>query len=130
MLLNSTAFSHCWKRFLSSSTNTFTAMPLVRRESSSSTSSTSSTSSSCSSKSVSFGDHATVFYTHNSSDYDRSAMRESHQMCASLGRIFLTEPEQAIIGNPQQDRIVERNTFANARRGIEGYAIIRQIRSQ
>ncbi|KAL7309152.1 hypothetical protein PS15m_011266 [Mucor circinelloides] len=127
MLLNSTAFSHCWKRFLSSSTNTFTAMPLVRRESSSSTSSTSS---SCSSKSVSFGDHATVFYTHNSSDYDRSAMREPHQMSASLGRIFLTEPEQAIIGNPQQDRIVERNTFANARRGIEGYAIIRQIRSQ
>ncbi|KAG2190010.1 hypothetical protein INT46_005692 [Mucor plumbeus] len=102
-------------------------MPLVRRESSSSTSSTSST---CSSKSVSFGEKETVFYTHNSNDYDRSAMSEPHQMYASLGHIFLTEPEKAIIDNPQQDTIVERNTFANARRGIEGYAIMRQIRSQ
>lgn len=101
-------------------------MPLVRRESSSSTSSTCS---SCSSKSVSFGENETVFYTHSSNDYDRSAMTESHQMPASLGHIFLTEPEQAIIDNPQQDIIVERNTFANARRGIEGYAILRQIRS-
>ncbi|CEP09763.1 hypothetical protein [Parasitella parasitica] len=102
-------------------------MPLARRESSASTSSTCS---SCSSKSVHFGEKETVFYTHNSDDYDRSAMSEPYEMSASLGRMFLSEPELAIIENPQQDSIVERNTFANARRGVQGYVVWRQIRSR
>lgn len=95
------------------------------------TSSTSSTSSACSvSKCVSFEECDTVFYTHSANDYDRTAAEEAKHLRAALGRIYLSEPEQADIENSLQDSMVERNTFANGRRNSAGYAVVLNLRSR
>lgn len=81
-------------------------MPIIRRPS------TCSSINSC--KSVSFDEMDTVFYTHNSNDYDRTAVDEPYP---SFDHI-------------EQDPLVERNTFANGRRSSSGYAVMLTIRSR
>lgn len=100
-------------------------MPALGRTSS--TCSTSSFSSTCSIKSVSFDETDTIYYTHSSNEYDRTATEEAN-LRASLGRMYLSEPEQQQI-NSQQDSMVERNTFANGRRNSAGYAVVLNLRS-
>lgn len=100
-------------------------MRLFRRESSSSTSSSCS---SCFEKSVRFEDIDTIYYTHSSNEYDRSAVDEA-PLHACLGRLSLSNSEEFLIKNPKHDTTVEKNTYANGKRSAAGYAVLLQIRS-
>jgi hypothetical protein len=94
-------------------------MPSLRR-------SLSNASSINSERSVKFDESNTVFYTHSSVDYDRSAPQETleeRMMQASINRFSVTD-------SPEEDVIVKKNTWTNSRRGVEGYNVLRQIRSR
>lgn len=106
-----------------------TTMRLFRRESSTSTTSNSSCSSSCFEKSVHFEDIDTIYYTHSSNEYDRSATDEA-PLHARLGRLSLSSSEEFLINSPTQDDLVKKNTCVNARRSPAGYAVLLQIRSR
>jgi hypothetical protein len=75
-------------------------------------------------RSVKFDDLDTVFYTHSSMDYDRSAPQETleERMQNFEGFNFTDTLEQ--------DVIVKKNTWTNSRRGAEGYNVLRQLRSR
>jgi hypothetical protein len=92
--------------------------------------SSSSVRSDCSEKSVRFQDEDTVFYTHSSSEYDRSATLESRKHRASLGKIYLSEPDQLELDSPFQDDLVIANTDINARRRHYSMTVLIKIRSQ
>lgn len=76
-------------------------------------------------RSVKFDESDTVFYTHSSVDYDRSAVQETleERMQAAFSRFCLTD-------SPEEDVIVKKNTWKNSKRGAEGYNVLRQIRSR
>lgn len=95
---------------------------LERTSSVSSVSSTSSTDSQGRRKSVSFDVSDKIYYTFSQTDYDRSCEEEAG-LCAALGRIYLSEPEQAMIAEDDDD-LVDKNTWANARRNAQGYAVV------
>ncbi|CEI95720.1 hypothetical protein RMCBS344292_09899 [Rhizopus microsporus] len=68
-------------------------------------------SSSSSEKSVRFSEENKTFYTHSPRDYDRSSVKQTCRLPASLGQTYLTVFEQILIENPLQDSIVKRNTI-------------------
>ncbi|KAI8875599.1 hypothetical protein K501DRAFT_289299 [Backusella circina FSU 941] len=89
-----------------------------------------SVSSDSSEKSVRFQNEDTIYYTHSASEYDRSATLESRKHKASLGKLYLSEPDQLELDSPFQDELVLANTDINARRRYYSMTILIKIRSQ
>ncbi|KAL4210333.1 hypothetical protein CU097_008653 [Rhizopus azygosporus] len=84
-------------------------------------------SSSSSEKSVRFSEENKTFYTHSPRDYDRSSVKQTCRLPASLGQTYLTVFEQILIENPLQDSIVKRNTSKNGMKSTKGRALKAKI---
>ncbi|ORY92353.1 hypothetical protein BCR43DRAFT_498216 [Syncephalastrum racemosum] len=99
-----------WRRFSSQ-------LRLTRRKST--TSSTSSSSSNSSNKSVRFQAVESVFYTHSSTEYDRSPADEPPMTMGRpvLGQLFMIEPDDL------NDQALVKNTTHNKQRSIQSIAI-------
>lgn len=124
--LMTTTFSltHQWRRFSSQMRSN------LRRKGS-----TSSNKSSKSSKSVRFRTYESIYYTHSSTEYDRTSSLgccENDEDEASVATMYPIQGQFFIIDTSEmetEDEAVVRNTNHNRQRGLETVAILIALRT-
>lgn len=118
------SLTHQWRRFSSQMRSN------LRRKG--------STSSSKSSKSVRFRTYESIYYTHSSTEYDRTSSQgcegeeEEEEDEASVGTMHPIQGQFFIIDTSEmetEDEAVVRNTNHNRQRGLETVAILIALRT-